>query len=102
MKINNKAEFEAIKNNGVVLVDFYADWCGPCKMLGPVLEDLAGEYEGKAKIVKVNVDEIGDLASEYGVMSIPNMFILKDGEIVKNIVGYQPKAALKQVLDSFI
>lgn len=102
MKINNKAEFEAIKNNGVVLVDFYADWCGPCKMLGPVLEDLAGEYEGKAKIVKVNVDEIGDLASEYGVMSIPNMFILKDGEIVKNIVGYQPKAALKQVLDSLI
>ena len=102
MKLNNKAEFEAIKNNGVVLVDFYADWCGPCKMLGPVLEDLAGEYEGKAKIVKVNVDEISDLASEYGVMSIPNMFILKDGEVVKNIVGYQPKVALKQVLDSLI
>lgn len=102
MKINNKAEFEAIKNNGVVLVDFYADWCGPCKMLGPVLEDLAGEYEGKAKIVKVNVDEISDLASEYGVMSIPNMFILKDGVVVKNIVGYQPKPALKQVLDSLI
>lgn len=102
MKINNKAEFEAIKNNGVVLVDFYADWCGPCKMLGPVLEDLASEYEGKAKIIKVNVDEIGDLASEYGVMSIPNMFILKDGVVVKNIVGYQPKPALKQVLDSLI
>ena len=83
MKLNNKAEFEAIKNNGVVLVDFYADWCGPCKMLGPVLEELASEYEGKAKIVKVNVDEISDLASEYGVMSIPNMFILKNGEIVK-------------------
>ena len=102
MKINNKAEFEAIKNNGVVLVDFYADWCGPCKMLGPVLEELASEYEGKAKIVKVNVDEISDLASEYGVMSIPNMFILKDGVVVKNIVGYQPKPALKQVLDSLI
>ena len=102
MKLNNKAEFEAIKNNGVVLVDFYADWCGPCKMLGPVLEDLAKEYEGKAKIVKVNVDEISDLASEYGVMSIPNMFILKDGVVVKNIVGYQPKPALKQVLDSLI
>lgn len=102
MKLNNKAEFEAIKNNGVVLVDFYADWCGPCKMLGPVLEELASEYEGKAKIVKVNVDEISDLASEYGVMSIPNMFILKNGEIVKNIVGYQPKVALKQVLDSLI
>ena len=102
MKINNKAEFEAIKNNGVVLVDFYADWCGPCKMLGPVLEELASEYEGKANIVKVNVDEISDLASEYGVMSIPNMFFIKNGEVVKQVVGYQPKAALKQVLDSLI
>ena len=102
MKINNKAEFEAIKNNGVVLVDFYADWCGPCKMLAPVLEELSNEYEGKAKIVKVNVDEVSDLASEYGVMSIPNLFILKDGVVVKNIVGYQPKPALKQVLDSLI
>ena len=102
MKINNKAEFDAIKNNGVVLVDFYADWCGPCKMLGPVLEELAGEYEGKANIVKVNVDEVSELASEYGVMSIPNMFFIKNGEVVKQVVGYQPKAALKQVLDSLI
>ena len=67
MKIVNKAEFEALKNNGVVLVDFYADWCGPCKMLGPVLEDLSKEYEGKATIVKVNVDDEGDLASQFGV-----------------------------------
>lgn len=102
MKINNKAEFDAIKNNGVVLVDFYADWCGPCKMLGPVLEELAGEYEGKANIVKVNVDEVSELASEYGVMSIPNMFFIKNGEVVKQVVGYQPKAGLKQVLDSLI
>ena len=100
MKIVNKAEFEALKNNGVVLVDFYADWCGPCKMLGPVLEDLSKEYEGKATIVKVNVDDEGDLASQFGVMSIPNLFLLKDGEIVKNVVGYQPKAALKKLIDA--
>ncbi|MGN1343606.1 MAG: thioredoxin [Traorella sp.] len=102
MKIVNKAEFEALKNNGVVLVDFYADWCGPCKMLGPVLEELSSEYQGKVNIVKVNVDQENDLASEYGVMSIPNMFVLKNGEIVKQIVGYQPKAALKQVLDAIL
>jgi len=100
MKIVNKAEFEALKNNGVVLVDFYADWCGPCKMLGPVLEDLSKEYEGKATIVKVNVDDEGELASQFGVMSIPNLFLLKDGEIVKNVVGYQPKAALKKLIDA--
>ena len=102
MKINNKAEFDAIKNNGVVLVDFYADWCGPCKMLSPVLEELSSEYEGKANIVKVNVDEVSELASEDGVMSIPNMFFIKNGEVVKQVVGYQPKVALKQVLDSLI
>lgn len=102
MKIVNKAEFDAIKNNGVLLVDFYADWCGPCKMLGPVLEELASEYEGKVNIVKVNVDDQGELASEYGVMSIPNMFIFKNGEVVKQVVGYQPKAALKQLLDGIL
>ena len=100
MKIVNKAEFEALKNNGLVLVDFYADWCGPCKMLGPVLEELSSEYEGKATIVKVNVDNENELASEYGVMSIPNLFLLKDGEIVKNVVGYQPKAALKKLIEA--
>ena len=100
MKIVNKAEFDALKNNGVVLVDFYADWCGPCKMLGPVLEDLSNEFEGKATIVKVNVDQEGELAKEYGVMSIPNLFLLKDGEIVKNVVGYQPKAALKKLIEA--
>ena len=69
-------------------------------MLTPVLEDLSKEYEGKATIVKVNVDQEGDLASQFGVMSIPNLFLLKDGEIVKNVVGYQPKAALKKLIDA--
>ena len=99
MKLNNKAEFEAIKNNGVVLVDFYADWCGPCKMLGPVLEDLAGEYEGKAKIVKVNVDETPEVAIKYGVSSIPTLLIFKDGELVNKAVGAYPKESIVELLE---
>lgn len=100
MKIVNKAEFEAITKEGVVLVDFYADWCGPCKMIGPVLEELSGEYEGKAEIIKVNVDNENELASAYGVMSIPNLILFKDGKPVKQVVGYQAKPALKTLLDS--
>ncbi len=99
MKIVNKNEFESIKNNGVVLVDFFADWCGPCKMIAPVLEELAKEYEGKATIVKVNVDQEGGLAQEYGVMSIPNLILFKNGKVVKQAVGFQPKPALKAMID---
>lgn len=99
MRIVNKEEFESIKNNGVVLVDFYADWCGPCKMVAPVLEELSHEYEGQLSIVKVNVDQENELAAAYGVMSIPNLILLKDGKIVKQAVGYQPKNALKAMLD---
>lgn len=100
MKVVNKSEFESIVKEGVVLVDFYAEWCGPCKMIGPVLEDLAGEYEGKAEIVKVNVDNENELAAAYGVMSIPNLILFKDGKPVKQVVGYQAKNALKALLDS--
>ena len=95
-----KNNLDELVKEGLHLVDFYAEWCGPCKMLTPVLEDLSKEYEGKATIVKVNVDQEGDLASQFGVMSIPNLFLLKDGEIVKNVVGYQPKAALKKLIDA--
>lgn len=74
-----------------VLADFYADWCGPCKMMAPILEDLSKELDGKIKIVKINVDNNQDLASEYGVMSIPNMIIFKDGNQKENIVGARSK-----------
>ena len=102
MKITNTAEFDAIKDNGVVLVDFYADWCGPCKMISPILEELAKEYEGKVTIVKVNVDENGDIAGRYGVMSIPNLVLFKNGDVVKHVVGFQPKNQLQALLNSAI
>ena len=102
MKITNTAEFDAIPDNGVVLVDFYADWCGPCKMISPILEELAKEYEGKVTIVKVNVDENGDIAGRYGVMSIPNLVLFKNGDVVKQVVGFQPKNQLQALLNSAI
>ena len=102
MRIVNKEEFESIKNNGIVLVDFYADWCGPCKMVAPVLEELSMEYEGQINFVKVNVDQEGDLAGEYGVMSIPNLVLIKDGQVVKQVVGYQPKPAIKALIDTVL
>lgn len=102
MKITNTAEFDAIREDGVVLVDFYADWCGPCKMISPILEELAKEYEGKVTIAKVNVDENGDIAGRYGVMSIPNLVLFKNGEVVKQVVGFQPKNQLQALLNSVI
>ena len=83
MKVINKAEFEQITKEGVVLVDFFATWCGPCKMLAPVLEELAEDMKGKAEIVKVDVDQEGDLAMKFGIMSVPTMIVFKNGEAVK-------------------
>ena len=102
MKVINKAEFEQITKEGVVLVDFFATWCGPCKMLSPVLEELAEDVKGKAEIVKVDVDQEGDLAMRFGIMSVPTMIIFKDGEAVKQIMGYQPKQQLLSVLQAYL
>lgn len=101
MKIVNKVEFEEMIKNGYTLVDFFANWCGPCKMLGPVLEGLDAEYPN-VNFVKVDVDEEGELAAKYGVMSIPTVFILKDGEIVAKTGGMQPKSAIKSFIDSAV
>lgn len=98
MKIVNKAEFENEVKEGLVLVDFFANWCGPCKMLSPVLEDLSEELAGEAKILKVNVDEEEDLAREFRVMSIPHLILFKDGKPVKQTQGFQPKEALKRFI----
>ena len=83
-----------------VLVDFWAEWCGPCKMVGPVVEELAGEYEGKAKIGKVDVDSNPETSTKYGIRSIPSLLIFKNGEVVDQIVGAVPKSQLKKQLDA--
>ena len=93
---------EALESDLPVLVDFYADWCGPCKMMAPVVEELAGEYEGKFKIGKLNVDEEPNTAEKYRVMSIPTMLVIKKGQPVDTIVGAVPKKKLQDKLEENI
>lgn len=102
MKIVNKNEFNAVVEKGVVMVDFFATWCGPCKMLSPVLEDVANEMAGKAEIVKVDIDESADLASQFGIMAVPTMLIFKDGQVVKQLQGFMPKPQLVNALNEVL
>jgi thioredoxin 1 len=82
-----------------VLVDFWAPWCGPCKMIAPVLEELAKEYDGRVKVVKLNVDDSPNTASEFGIRSIPTLILFKDGKVFEQTVGAQSKENLKQLVD---
>ena len=93
--------FDVIKE-GVALVDFWAPWCGPCRMIAPIIEELANDYEGKAKICKVNTDEAQDWAVQFGVRSIPTILFFKDGEIAAQMIGAQSKQAIADKLNSLL
>ncbi len=100
MKIVKTNEFDDVVKDGVVLVDFFADWCGPCKMIAPLLTELSSELEGTAEIVKVNVDEEGTLAQRFDVMSIPTLILFKDGKPVGRKTGFLPKPELEKFIKS--
>lgn len=102
MKNITTNEFDKTISEGIVLIDFYADWCGPCKMLSPVLEDLSSDYNDKITFVKVDVDTEMSLAERFGIMSIPTVKVFKDGEEIKSFMGYMPKPAIKTLLDQII
>ncbi|MFC4388277.1 thioredoxin [Gracilibacillus marinus] len=91
--------FATETSEGLVLADFWATWCGPCKMIAPVLEEIDAELGNKVKVVKLDVDDNQETAGKFGVMSIPTLLLFKDGEIVEQVVGYQPKEALEELIN---
>jgi thioredoxin 1 len=100
LELNDSNFDETINSDKPVLVDFWAEWCGPCKMIGPVVEELAGDYEGKAVVAKLNVDENPLVTARFGVRSIPTLLVFKNGQVVDKQVGAVPKSVLAQKLQA--
>ncbi|MDQ7819093.1 MAG: thioredoxin [Armatimonadota bacterium] len=100
----SERDFDAqvLRSDLPVVVDFWAEWCAPCRMIAPIVEDLASEYAGRVKVVKVDVDSNPHLAHRYGIMSIPTLGVFKGGEMVDRVVGYMPKAELKKRLEKVL
>jgi thioredoxin 1 len=100
IELNDSTFEQFVNSDKPVLVDFWAEWCGPCKMIGPLVEELAGDYEGKASIGKLNVDENPNMTAKFGVRSIPTLLVFKNGQVVDKQVGAVPKAVLSQKLEA--
>ena len=95
-------ESEVLKSDQPVIVDFWAEWCAPCRAIAPIMKDLAGTYDGKAKIVKVNVDDSPQTAGAYGIRSIPTVLAFHNGEVVEQLMGARPKSAFVEMLDKLV
>ncbi|MBI1819072.1 MAG: thioredoxin [Nitrospirae bacterium] len=93
---------DVLKAVGLVMVDFWAVWCGPCKMVAPIVDELAKEYAGKLKVLKLNTDENQDIAGKYQVMGIPSLLFFKDGKVVEKLVGAMPKSKFKETIDRLL
>ena len=95
----NDTTFDTMIGNGITLVDFWASWCGPCRMLSPIIEELAEQYGEEVAIAKLNVDRVGEVAQKYGVFTIPTVIFFKNGEIKETLVGYRPKAHFEKIIN---